>query len=290
MSDQATILRQKMSSLNEKVSHVVAVVSGKGGVGKSVFCVNFMAALRENNKKTIVIDMDIGMGNVEFLLGAHARYSIMDMIVQELSIWDVIATAPNDLSYIAGGSGLSEFFSLNNEHLNYFFEEIDKLKTKFDYILLDFGAGITKESLDYILAAHQIILVTTPEPTSLTDAYSTIKYIHMKDPEHPIGCVINQIDDDKEGRTAWTKLSGVSERFLNKQLQLFEMLPREKIVVKSVKQQVPYLYLSPHAKISTTMKRFAGVFSSDGILTAKAQSMTFIARLKHFLEKRGKNG
>jgi flagellar biosynthesis protein FlhG len=289
MTDQAAILRQRMDEKKEHPARVIAVVSGKGGVGKSVFCVNFMAALNEKGKKTIVIDLDVGMGNVEFLLGSHAKYSIMEMVQLKLSIWEVITESSGGLSYIAGGSGLSDFFSLSNEHLNYFFEQLEALKNVYSYIVLDFGAGITRDNLNYIMAAHEVILVTTPEPTSLTDAYSTIKYIHMQEPDHPVSCVINQLDDEKEGRMAWHKLQGVSKRFLQKDLNLLTTLPWDKIVVKSVKQQMPYLLMEPHAKISVKMKSLASSFTDEKNERGAAPKVvlsSFISRLKHFLEKR----
>ncbi len=276
-----------MVEKQENPTQVIAVVSGKGGVGKSVFCVNFMAALNENGKKAIAIDLDIGMGNVEFLLGSQARYSIMDMVKQRLPIWEVVEKSADGLSFISGGSGLSDFFSLSEEHLHYFFEQIEELKTVYSYIFLDFGAGITRNNLEYIMAAHEVILVTTPEPTSLTDAYSTIKYIHMQEPDHPIRCVMNQLEDEKEGRLAWHKLQGVSKRFLNKELSLLASLPWDKVVVKSVKQQMPYLSMAPHSKISMKMKALAGSFVEGFDHNEKEKIGSFLSRLKHFLEKKG---
>ncbi|GAE91608.1 flagellar synthesis regulator FleN [Gracilibacillus boraciitolerans JCM 21714] len=164
MSDQAARLRQKITGLNSQYhAKTIAIVSGKGGVGKSNIALNFSLALANEGKKVLLFDLDIGMGNIDILLGKSSRYSIINMFENNLSIYDIIESGPNSLSYIAGGSGQDHIFYLDEERVNFFIEQLELLLTKYDYIIFDMGAGVTRETIHYILAVDECMLVTTPE-------------------------------------------------------------------------------------------------------------------------------
>lgn len=289
MTDQAEALRRRMmkQGRHQYQGRVLAVVSGKGGVGKSVFCVNFSTALSQLGKKVVIIDLDIGMGNVEFLMGIDSKVHIVDMIKDRIPIWDVITKSSEDVAFISGGSGFLNLFQLNDDDLSYFLSQIKELKEAYDFIIFDFGAGVTNDTLKVIMAVHEIILVTTPEPPALTDAYSMLKMVHSRDSGLPVACVINQTEDEREGRTVWTKLSGVSKRFLDKEVKLLAVLPRDKVVVLSVKEQTPYMLLSPHAKISVKMAQLTRNYLNYQQNHTKPSFTTFLTRLKDFLEKKG---
>src|SRR5699024_7948467 len=131
-------------------------------------------------KRVLIFDLDIGMGNIDILLGQQSKYTILDLFKDFIPIHDMIEAGPKGLSYIAGGSGLNDLLELDEEKLNYFFSQYELLTERYDYIFFDLGAGITKNSLSFILSSDECFLITTPEPTSIADAYSMIKHIVRK--------------------------------------------------------------------------------------------------------------
>src|SRR5699024_9701876 len=155
----------------------IAVVSGKGGVGKSSISLNFSLELLRREKKVLLMDMDIGMGNIDILLGLNPKYTVMDMFIHRLSIHDIIETGPNSLAHLAGGRALNTCFTMHQTRQAYFFQHLGQLAQLYDYIIFDMGAGETNDSLFFITTPDECIVVTTPEPTSITNAYRMIKHI-----------------------------------------------------------------------------------------------------------------
>ncbi|MCT8139839.1 MinD/ParA family protein [Anaerobacillus sp. CMMVII] len=290
MNDQAKNLRQmlEMASDTNIDTKVLAVVSGKGGVGKSNFSLNFAIDLMKVGKKVLLFDLDIGMANVDILMGVSPQFTILDMIERDLSILEIIEEGPEQLSFIAGGTGFSSLFQLNPRKLSRFLQQLELLNGKYDYIIFDMGAGISKDSLHFILAANEVIVVTTPEPTSITDAYALIKYIHLKDQDIPIAILVNQVDSPAEGKKTFENLKLVSSQFLQKDITLLGIIPFDMIVLKAVKAQVPFLLYSPSSKPSQSLKelipRYLGVAGNE----LKVRSYTtFFSKIKQYLtEKR----
>lgn len=179
MRDQAEKLRMKMLESQGALGRSIAVVSGKGGVGKSNFSTNFAINLAKLGKKVVVIDMDIGMGNVHIIIGKTARYSLKDYLFGEVSLKEVMYEGPHNLQYISGGSGMASIIEWSEEMFNGLIDAFEQLQKSFDYILFDMGAGATSWSLDLLTSIDEIIVITTAEPTAITDAYSMMKFIHL---------------------------------------------------------------------------------------------------------------
>jgi flagellar biosynthesis protein FlhG len=272
MDDQAKNLRQMLQMASDviKDTKVLAVVSGKGGVGKTNFSLNFAIELTKTGKKVVLFDLDIGMANVDILMGVSSKYSILDMIEKELSIWDIIEEGPEQLSFIAGGTGFSSMFQLNPRKLSRFLQQLELINGNYDYIIFDMGAGISKDNLHFILSANEIIVVTTPEPTSVTDAYAMVKYIQLKDQEIPIKLLVNRVDSVAEGKKTFDNLKLVSDQFLHKEIKLLGIIPNDPVVLKAVKAQQPFLLYSPSSKPSQAIKEivagFTGVSRNEEII------------------------
>ena len=283
MFDQAEALRRKMEQrkLKETTStKVVAVLSGKGGVGKSVFSLNFALGLNQQNKKTLIIDLDIGMGNIDILLGLHCQYNIVDMIEKQLSIEDVIAYHDSGLAVLTGGSGLTQLFHLDKDKFNFFLDQLNKLRNHFDVIIFDLGAGMNEDILNFVKAVHEILLVTTTEPTALTDAYAAIKIASLYANDIPIRVIVNRYDDEQEVGETWTKLSNVTKRFLGRELSFLGSLPRDTSVVKAVKSQQPFIISSPRSKVSIHLNRIVSTYLNEGNDQNKPTMESFITKLK----------
>src|SRR5690625_2101589 len=237
--DQAAHLRRKINHTNKK-NHgkTISIVSGKGGVGKSNIAINFSLELMNNRKKVLLFDLDVGMGNIDILLGLQAEYTVIDMLEKRLSVYDIIEHGPYNLAYIAGGSAINKLFSMDEAEANYFLEQYNELQHDYDYIIFDMGAGATNESMFFILASDECFAVTTPEPTSITDAYGMIKHIVNYKPKMPIYIIMNRCSTQKNGQKAMNRFRQVISRFLHIDGHPMGVLPHDKIVSMAVMRQI----------------------------------------------------
>ncbi|MBM0065138.1 MinD/ParA family protein [Alkalicoccobacillus gibsonii] len=276
--DQAESLRRLMNQSSE--ARVIAVASGKGGVGKSNLCVNIAISLQSTGERTVILDMDSGMGNVDVIMGVQQAHHLLDMIKLRLPVWDVIETTSYGISYIAGGTGLSEMTSFSQEDLSYFQQQLQTLAGHFDYIFLDLGAGVTEESLELLSSANDLFIVTTPEPTALTDAYSLLKQLALLPDLPQIYAIANQTDSSREGELTLSNLSHVTKRFLNIELHKLGMVPHDRTVSKAVKSQVPYTVFQKQAKASVATKQIVDSYLSfKGTRETESESRPFFTRL-----------
>ena len=264
MIDQANIKRTSQSkevqTCEKRQTRTIAVTSGKGGVGKSNFALNFALSLVQQNKKVLIFDVDLGFANVDVLLGRSNKESIATMIEKDLSIWDIVEEGPNGLLFISGGSGFNDLVQLDEVKLNKIFSELSLLQGFVDYIILDTGAGLSYENLRFILAADDVILVTTPEPTSITDAYSIVKMLHAKDQNIHLKLIINQCSNEKEGIQTAENFTTVTERFLKKQIGTLGFIPSDVNVSNAVKKQNPFLLEFPNCQASQALQKVSSEY------------------------------
>ena len=264
MNDQAEALRnmvrQQEHRTDQKNTRIVTVTSGKGGVGKSNFSLNFAIALQRLGQKVLVFDADIGMANIDVLMGRTSAYSLYHLLKQEKTIWDIIAVGPEDIHYIAGGSGFKDLLELSDAQLNRFAGEIEKLHGEYDVILFDTGAGLSKETVKFISSAQETIVVTTPEPTSITDAYALIKMVKGMDMSIAFKLVVNRSTDQKEGKETAQKISLVASRFLHSELPTLGIMPDDPLVSKAVKRQMPFIIAYPDSDAAVALTRIARQF------------------------------
>jgi len=261
MNDQAEALRQlvkqRSQQEHQKQTRFIAVTSGKGGVGKSNFSLNFSLSLQRLGMKVLLLDADIGMANIDVLMGTTSRYNLYHLLKNEKTIWDIISLGPEGLHYIAGGSGLLDLVRLSQQETERFGNEILKLQGQYDFILFDTGAGLSKETAQFITAAGETIVVTTPEPTSITDAYALIKMVNSIDSAVQFKLVVNRTADKSEGEVTANKISGVAKRFLDIELPLIGIIPDDSHVSKAVKRQVPLFMIFPDSDASKAIMGIA---------------------------------
>lgn len=284
--DQATHLRRQFDKDGRyRQAKTISIVSGKGGVGKSNFAINFSLALIKQRKRVLLIDLDIGMGNIDILLGLQAERTIIDMLNDYLPVHEIIETGPMGLSYIAGGSGVTHFFSLNREKMDYFLSQYDELVTEYDYIIFDMGAGASSDSLFFILASDECILITTPEPTSITDAYSMVKHIIKKQQNLPIYVVINRVSSTKNGQQTLQKFKQVVSQFLDINIHPLGIIPEDKHVHQAVMHQTPYLIHNATSPVSKAILNIVKQYDTD-LDVVDEPKFSFAQRLKQWFKVR----
>ncbi|WP_053075063.1 MinD/ParA family protein [Ornithinibacillus californiensis] len=287
--DQAESLRKKIEiSNNTKHAKTISFVSGKGGVGKSNIAVNFSLELCKQGHKVLLVDLDIGMGNVEILLGLQANKTIVDLLQDQLPIYDIMELGPHNLKFIAGGSGLSNIFSVDKRKMNYFFEEYNRVVQTFDYIIFDMGAGATQSSIDFVLASDECVVITTPEPTSITDAYSMIKYIIGFNKEMPIYVVLNRADNIKKGLMTVNRFQRLVEQFLSIDIKFLGILPEDRAVSSAVIKQAPFALENEKSAIARAIRQLADNYMNRQIVINVKESSTFVDRLKGLLNNKGR--
>lgn len=256
--DQAESLRRiSGNGVEQKTAKVITVTSGKGGVGKSNFSLNFALALIEQGKKVVLFDADIGLANLDVLMGISPKGNLFQMIEQGYQIWDILEKGPGGVDLIASQSGFTKLLSLNEEALGSLMTELHRLDGYADYILIDTGAGLTKEALHFILSSNEVILITTPEPTALTDAYAVMKMIHLKDPFLTPKLVINRVHSPQEGRETGERLQMVTQKFLRLSPTILGYIHEDAHVGQGVRRQEPFLLLYPNSKASLDIRLMA---------------------------------
>ena len=282
MYDQAERLRRQLS-FNPSQAKTIAFASGKGGVGKSNTALNFALELQAHGKSALLFDLDIGMGNIDILLGTRSKYTIVDFFTNFNPIHDIIETGPKELSYIAGGASLNDILQLSDDKLDYFFQQFDMLAHTYDYIIFDLGAGVTSTMLSFILAADECFVITTPEPTAITDAYSLVKQIVIHDNQLPLRLIMNRSRHKKENKKSMERFQNVVEQFLYTKITQGALLSDDKIVTEAVMQQIPYVLLAPKSTVSKQLKQIVFEFLSGESDQKKSKKHSFIQKLKRYL-------
>ncbi len=242
-------------------ARVITVTSGKGGVGKSNVAINLAVQFRTAGKRVLIFDADFGLANIEVMFGAIPKHSLADLIYQGASIKDVITWGPMGIGFISGGSGIAGMGNLSRDHLDYLIRNLSELDTMADVIIIDTAAGISEAVLEFLVASREIILVTTPEPTSITDSYSLLKALNLhtkfnKD-ETKVKVITNKVETTEEGKQLYSKLSAVVNRYLKLNMEFLGVIPYDNSLVKAVMQQSPVLISNPQAKAAKAFQDVA---------------------------------
>lgn len=263
--DQAENLRNVIKLRNQnnvKNARVITVTSGKGGVGKSNVSVNLAVQLSKAGKKVIIFDADFGLANVEVMFGAIPKYNLSDLIYNGKNIREIITPGPLDIGFISGGSGIIGLNNLTREQIIYLVRSINELNEIADYIIIDTGAGISDQVLEFVLASPEILLVTTPEPSSLTDSYSLLKALY-KSPyfnanNNRVHVIANKVMSVEDGRAVYDKLNSVVGQFLHGNLNYLGMIPSDTALERAVRQQKTVSLYEPNSNAAKAFKVLAG--------------------------------
>lgn len=263
--DQAEQLRKIIKANNlpqsRPLARIITVTSGKGGVGKSNTSINLAIQFRKMGKKVIILDADFGLANIEVMFGAVPKYNLFDLIYQGKSIQEIITWGPMEVGFISGGSGIAGMANLSREYLTYIVQNLAQLDSIADVIIVDTGAGISDAVLEFLVASGEILLVTTPEPTSITDSYSLLKALNR----HPrysremsqIKMIANRVEREGDGKALFDKLNTVVSRYLKLPMSYLGEIPQDAKLSKAVMQQAPVSIKEPDAKSSLAFEVIA---------------------------------
>ncbi|MCB8814120.1 MinD/ParA family protein [Desulfosporosinus shakirovi] len=260
MNDQASALRDLVSRNKHRQSkmRVIAVSSGKGGVGKTSFTVNLALALAEFGQRIVILDGDLGLANVDIAFGLSARYTIEHLLSGEKTIEQILLSAPRGIGIIPGGSGVQKLANLERDKLSNVLANLGRLEKIADLLIIDTGAGLGHSVMNFLQAADDIIMVITPEPTSLTDAYGLLKSLRQDASEASIHVVINRVQTEKDALATFKRLDTVVRKFLEGSLNLLGWVYDDPLVGRSVMQQEPLGIKFPESSAYRCIQWIAG--------------------------------
>lgn len=260
--DQAEQLRIiKADKQTRPLARVITVTSGKGGVGKSNTSINLAIQFRRLGKKVIILDADFGLANIEIMFGAVPKHNLYDLIYQGKNIREIITWGPMEVGFISGGSGIAGMSNLSRDYLGYIIQNLVQLDAIADIIIVDTGAGIADAVLEFLVASGEILLLTTPEPTSITDSYSLLKalYLHPRfsEDDTKVKMIANRVEKEQEGEILFQKLNSVVARYLKVPMTYLGSVPQDTQLARAVMQQVPVSLQNPEAKSSLAYEKIA---------------------------------
>jgi len=249
---QAETLKKMVSeNKNSRNFKVLTVSSGKGGVGKTNLVTNLAYALSQRGRRVLVVDADIGLNNIDILLGMAPKFQIQHFLSGEKSIEEVIFEGPGGIKVLPASNGIQELTQLENHTKLALLEELDRISDGYDFLIFDTGAGISGNVTYFCSAAHDIILLATTEPTSHTDVYALMKVLSQKYQQKRFRLLINMVNSENEALDVFQRLSAVADKFLpNVSLDYLGFVLSDPVVSKSVRQQKPFVELYPHSKAS----------------------------------------
>lgn len=283
MKDQAEGLRKLVSKQGAN-SRIIVVTSGKGGVGKTNIAVNLALALRQLEYRVALIDVDLGLANVDIVLGINPAYNLSHVFRGEKTLQDIIVEGPLGLKLLAGGSGITELANLNGWRLDTFIKSLEELNREFDFVILDTGAGIHQNVLSFVLATSEVLMVTTPEPTAITDAYGLIKVIYHRNPRAQISLVVNMARNPGEAEAVAEKLNSVLREYVRREVEYIGYLLYEQQVNKAVAEQLPVLLVYPSSMASRSIKRIANVLAGETPKDTAVGIKGFFSRVYDFFQ------
>lgn len=294
MRDQADRLREMALNLKQEIeaeirrdlrhSRVVVISSGKGGVGKSTLALNLSINLCTRGMKIILMDADMGLANLDVMLGLVSKYNIYHLLQEKKTMEDITISGPEGLKIIPGGSGISELANLKDTELKRILVELRKLDGAYDYMIIDTGAGISKTVMNFLLAAEDIIVITTPEPTAVTDAYSLVKNVAKNSFAGNIYLVVNKVANDSEGILVAEKFKLVCQKFLSCEIKPLGHIVNEPLIGEGIRRQKAFVQIYPRSTATRNINTIV-----DRLIEASGQKSPGLESkrggIRYFIEK-----
>jgi len=280
--DQASALRALAEGRSSRAK-VIAVTSGKGGVGKTNVAVNLGIILAERTERVILVDADLGLANVDILLGRRFRYTMEHVIKGEKDVFEIMQKLPGGLAIVPGASGFSDLANLKDQERAYLFRSLSMLERYADVILIDTGAGVSRNVVQFAAAADEVLVVATPDPTSMTDAYALIKLLSQEDSLGAVKLLVNLARNRAEGEVVSQRIASVAMKFLNLVVEQTGIMTIDPVLASAVRERRPVVLSHPKCTAARDIRRLADAFHMDGRHRQSHRTNGLIERMKALL-------
>ncbi len=287
MLDQAQSLRELMQKKNSS-TRVITITSGKGGVGKSSFAVNLAIALGRKGQRVLIVDVDLGLANIDVMLGITTQHDLSHVLTGEKDIRDIIVTSQQGIQFISGGSGVYDLIKLQGAQFDVMVDSFLKLGDLADIIIFDTGAGVSENILRLIGASNETILITTPEPTAIMDAYALVKTSNRLTNKPRLRLVVNKADNEKEAMAALDGFIRVSKKYMDVDIDQLGYILRDDSMVKAVKMQAPVLVSFPKSVAAQNIEQLTERYLA--IPEHESQKFSFAIFLSRLMGKKVTGG
>ena len=278
MTDQAQGLRE-LASKSYGPTKVIAVTSGKGGVGKSNMVINLGIALAKLRRRVLIVDVDLGLANIETLLGITCEYSVQHVVDGQKRLEDIIVPGASGIRIIPGSSGISRLADLSSKKRKEFIEHFGRLQGTVDVILVDTMAGISKNVVGFAVAADEVLLVTTPEPTAVLDAYAMVKTIFHRQRNANIKLLVNMVSDERQARQTAHRIESVVKQFLNRRVRTVGYVPLDQHVREAVMKSRALMELYPNSPAAKSVQTVAARLVDFRVPLEEGRKRGFLERL-----------
>jgi len=275
MSDQATGLRKLVS----KNTRYIVVTSGKGGVGKTNISVNLTLVLAKTGKEVMLFDADLGLSSADLVLGVAPKYSMNDLIEGRKQLSEICVRIAENAVLVPAGSGFERLAEMTDRKFSFIERQLSEIKAP-DYIIIDTAAGIGKNVTRFLEASDEAIIVLTPEPSSVTDAYVMIKLLKKRE-KNNIALVVNMAKNESEAKTVFEHISNISKKFLDFTPSYLGFCPKDQLLSKAVRKRKPIIESFPHSPFSREIVKIAGKISREPIKRKRG----FIDFMKHLFAR-----
>jgi len=291
--DQASTLRTMTDKAagplpeHPGTTRVFSITSGKGGVGKTAVVANIAVVLAQKGKRVLILDADLGLANIDVVFGLAPAYNLNHFFSGDQELTDILVEGPLGIRILPAGSGVQRFTRLDSGQKLRLLEALDAMHNDFDYVLIDTEAGISENVTYFNTAAQEILVVTTPEPTAITDAYALMKLLSNQYHEKHFNLIVNFINSEEEALDVYRKLTMVANRYLDISIDYLGSIPRDKQMVEAIRRQQVMVQLYPDSKTSNAFEALAlHLLQEPHTLEAKGSIQFFWKRLLDFGNKR----
>ena len=247
----------------ESSAKVLAVTSGKGGVGKTNIAANLAVCMAASGKKALLVDADFSLGNLDVLLGINSKYNISHMIYGRKTLAEIIHIGPVGVEVICGASGLEDLANINEFERHRLLKELSRLGDWSDVIVIDTAAGLCRSTMSFCLAADHTLVVTTPEPTAMTDAYALIKVLVGHKYHGRVSLLVNMALNQSEGKKTYRQISTVASQFLGAHIYDAGVILRDDRLTAAVRQRQPVVLAYPKARITSSLVALSAKLASS---------------------------
>ncbi|HXH61385.1 MAG TPA: MinD/ParA family protein, partial [Fimbriimonadaceae bacterium] len=223
----------------------IAIASGKGGVGKTNIATNLAIALAHDEKKVLVVDADLGLSNVDVLLAISPQSTMKDVVSGDVQAGQAVTATEYDIDVISGGTGAKELVDLDQESLDGLWKQVNKLTEQYDHVVIDTASGIGRSVMTFLKKADRVLVVCTPDPTSMMDAYATTKLLFDENPQADVALLVNMADNVRQGLVVFERYKAIVGQFLNREISLAGVIIRDATVLNCTRSREPFMVVSP---------------------------------------------